>query len=94
MARPDTVWIDGRVYFDRVAEQAELARIDTERAQLVQAALPERLGAASEAAKKSAEAAPGLAMQWHTTKHWPSIWMAKRGLYHNGEATHFCTDGE
>lgn len=94
MARPDTIWIDGRVYFDRIAEQAELARIDIERAQLVQAALPERLGEANEAAKKPAEAGLGLAMQWHTNKHWPSIWMAKRGLYHNGEATHFCTDGE
>ena len=96
MARPDTVWIDGRVYFDRIAEQAELTYIDAERASLVQAALPERLAAA--AAPMQKPAGPGLSLdlarQWHTNKHWPSIWMAKRGLYHNGEATHFCTDGE
>ncbi len=96
MARPDTVWIDGRVYFDRIAEQAELVRVETERAELVQAALPERLAAAASPAQKPG--GPGLrletAQRWHTNKHWPSIWMAKRGLYHNGEATHFCTDGE
>ena len=96
MARPDTVWIDGRVYFDRIAEQAELVRVETKRAELVQAALPERLAAAGAPAQKPG--GPGLrldvAQSWHTNKHWPSTWMAKRGLYHHGEATHFCTDGE
>ena len=96
MARVDTVWIDGRVYFDRIAEQAELTRIETARAKLVQAALPERLAALTGSAPTSGAPGPrlNLALQWHTNKHWPSIWMAKRGLYHNGEATHFCTDGE
>ena len=96
MARADTVWIDGRVYFDRSADQVEQARVDSARAALIQTAMPERLNAAMAPAQKSA--APGVrlnvALQWHTTKHWPSIWMAKRGLYHNGEASHFCTDGE
>ena len=96
MARVDTVWIDGRVYFDRIAEQAELTRIETARAKLVQAALPERLAALAAPAQPSGARSLRLdvALQWHTNKHWPSIWMAKRGLYHNGEATHFCTDGE
>ena len=97
MARPDTVWIDGRVFFDRAAEQTELMRVEAERAKLVQVALPERLKAAAGGAGPE-PGAPGLrldvARQWHTNKHWPSIWMAKRGLYHDGEATHFCTDGE
>ncbi len=95
MARVDTVWIDGRVYFDRSADQAEQARVDSARAALIQAALPERLAAAMAPAQKPAGPVRlNVALQWHSTKHWPSIWMAKRGLYHNGEASHFCTDGE
>jgi imidazolonepropionase-like amidohydrolase len=33
-------------------------------------------------------------LHWNTSKHWPSQWMRLRGLYHNGETSHFCTDGE
>jgi imidazolonepropionase-like amidohydrolase len=105
LARPETVWIDGRVYFDHATEEQELSRVEADRAALIQFALPElvqMLKHKSDDEKLAPDLAKpdlakpmiGLAQTWHTTKHWPSIWMAKRGLYHNGEASHFCTDGE
>lgn len=93
MARAETVWIDGRRYFDRSADQSEQQRVDQARAELLQLALAERvksLGGKPESGPNKV----ALDTRWGTNKHWPSIWIARRGLYHNGEATHFCTDGE
>lgn len=98
MARAETVWIDGRRYFDRSADQSEQQRVERERAELLQLALAERVKSLGSGRDKAAEKAESfrvaLDTRWGTNKHWPSIWMARRGLYHNGEATHFCTDGE
>jgi imidazolonepropionase-like amidohydrolase len=95
-ARALKVWIDGREYFDLAADQIEQARIASARAELVQLALPERVKAMAKQADAPAKAMMSglLPVRWDSRKHWPSAWMNARGLYHNGEATHFCTDGE
>jgi imidazolonepropionase-like amidohydrolase len=96
MARTEKVWIDGRQYFDRQLDLSEQTRVDGARATLIQAALLERVKSLAAPAKPdSAKPEPKLALRsWQTKQHWPSVWWAKRGLYGNGEATHFCTDGE
>lgn len=96
MARAETVWIDGRRYFDRSADQSEQQRVEGARAELLQLALAERVKSLGEKpdGDKAEASRVALDTRWGTNKHWPSIWIAKRGLYHNGEATHFCTDGE
>jgi imidazolonepropionase-like amidohydrolase len=94
-ARALKVWIDGREYFDLGADQVEQERIAKARAALIELAMPERVKAMakkSDAPKASMSAL--LPNTWNSRKHWPSAWMNARGLYHNGEATHFCTDGE
>jgi imidazolonepropionase-like amidohydrolase len=92
MARPERVWIDGRLYFERSADQVEQARVNTVRAELIQAALKERVKALAD--KSDAPPSKLATLPWRSRQHWPSAWIANRGLYHNGEATHFCTDGE
>jgi imidazolonepropionase-like amidohydrolase len=90
-ARPQKVWIDGREYFDQNTHQTESARVDAARAELIQAALAE--------APKPSPGGPGghgrkPRMLIDPTRYWvlDSGMAARRGVYHNGEAVHYCQE--
>ncbi|MBA3848907.1 MAG: amidohydrolase [Opitutus sp.] len=96
-AKPEQTWIDGRRYFDRVADAQMRAATAAERAALVQKALPARQRALAAAGRPPGEEgeggeAPPLpptlraladALQHETNEY--------RAIYHNGEDVHNCS---
>lgn len=89
-ARPQKVWIDGREYFDQNADLAEQQRIASARAELIQAALAQ----APKGGGPGGPGGPGRKPRQliDPTRYYvlDSNLAAMRGVYHNGEAVHYC----
>ncbi len=90
-ARPERVWIDGRRYFDIDADRAERARIDAERARLLQLAMA--AGGDKGPPGKGPPGKPKLRLDARQFQVLSSHLEARRGAYHDGEAVHYCLGG-
>jgi hypothetical protein len=96
-ARVEQTWIDGRRYFDLASDAAERERIESERARLIQAALPERVKALAprpesrgEDGKAPPSAPPRLRITLDALRTLPADLAARRPPYHAGEPIHVC----
>ena len=89
-ARPRKVWIDGREYFDQDADLAEQQRIQSARAELIQAALAEAPKGGGPDGPGGPGRKPKLLIDPTRYHVLDSNLAAMRGAYHNGEAVHYC----
>lgn len=93
-ARVEQTWIDGRKYFDRSDDQAERARIQTERERLIAKILPERVKALAkkdrkDADKKEADKPADVPAELDLV-HYANL----RGPYHDSEPVNTCSAQE
>lgn len=92
LAVPQQTWVDGRKYFDRADDLAERSGIERERAELIAAALPERVKALAKNGDKKDKAdaaAPQLQEEDLLRRY-----AANRPIYHDDEPVNGCTDAE
>ncbi len=89
-ARPNKVWIDGREYFDQAADLAEQQRITTARAELIQAALAQAPKGGGPRGPGGPGGKPKMLIDPTHYHVLDSNLAAMRGVYHNGEAVHYC----
>jgi hypothetical protein len=92
-ARPLQTWIDGALYFDAQAHQAELQRINAARAALVQAAQADKANGKGDTppGKGPPDRRRPMALYALNASSWPAALVNRRGLYHNGQPAHQCT---
>ena len=88
-------WIDGRKYYDREAETAELKRIGEERERLTGKALKERIKSGDkkekDAEKENEKEKPGLRFFLRGQMADQECSSLYKGLYHNGRSLHTCS---
>ncbi|MBK9656339.1 MAG: amidohydrolase family protein [Rhodanobacteraceae bacterium] len=89
-ARPQKVWIDGREYFDQAADLAEQQRIADARAELIQAALAQAPKGGGPGGPDGLGRKPKMLIDPTHYQVLDSHLAAMRGVYHNGEAVHYC----
>ena len=91
-ARPQSVWIDGRRYFDVDEDAAEQARVESARAELLAIAREEKLKAPAGGPPRGPMGGPPrlyTQLSWFANG-WPTELTALRGSYHDSEPVHYC----
>jgi imidazolonepropionase-like amidohydrolase len=89
-ARPRKVWIDGREYFDQATDLAEQQRVAAARAELIQAALAQAPKGGGPGGPGGPGRKPRMLIDPTHYHVLDSNLAAMRGVYHNGEAVHYC----
>ncbi|MFT5410497.1 MAG: imidazolonepropionase-like amidohydrolase [Verrucomicrobiales bacterium] len=87
-------WIDGRKYFDRDQDAAEVSRIGEARERLIAKALKERVksgGKEKDGEKLDGKEKPGLRGLFRNGLAEGECRSVYKGLYHNGRSLHTCS---